>query len=78
MNEKEKDKLRILKYISSTKESTISVAEIVEYSGAERMRVFPILYELHLDNVLAVSSHTYWGIPTYYFVQKITDKIRKR
>lgn len=69
MDEKTKDRIRILRYISSVEEPVVSVSNIEKYSGAEKLRVFPILYELYLNKMLTPSSYTYWGVPAGYYVR---------
>lgn len=70
MDEKTKDRVKILRYISSIKEPVVSVSDIEKYSGADKLRVSPILYELYLNKALILSGYTRWGIPDGYFVRK--------
>lgn len=70
MDEKTKDRVKILRYISSIKEPIVSVPDIERHSGADKLRVSPILYELFLSGALAPCSYTFWGIADGYYVQK--------
>lgn len=71
MDEKAKDRIKILSYIKSVETPSVSVADIAQHSGAERFRVFPILYELYLNDVLVPESYTFWDVPAGYFVRKL-------
>lgn len=66
MDAKTKDIIKILSYINTVKEPTVSVSDIIQQSGAEKLRVLPILYELYLNNAIIASSYTYWGVPHEY------------
>ncbi|MBQ0019119.1 MAG: undecaprenyl/decaprenyl-phosphate alpha-N-acetylglucosaminyl 1-phosphate transferase [Bacteroidales bacterium] len=52
MNNKEKDQLAIVKYL--TGKESVNVEDIVKESGADPMRVYPILFEMEQDHVLEV------------------------
>lgn len=70
MDQKEKDTQYILDYIRSKDLSKITVSEVVEYSGADYLRVFNILYEMYLKGLLEVDQCTKWGAPESYIVKK--------
>lgn len=70
MDQKEKDTQYILDYIRSKDLSVITVSEVVEYSGADYLRVFNILYEMYLKGLLEVGQYTKWGVPESYIVKK--------
>lgn len=74
MDEKTKDRIRILSYISCIEKPIVSVSDIEKYSGADKLRVFPILYELYLNKTLLPCSYTSWGVPDGYFVRELNLK----
>ena len=60
MNYKEKDTKAILAYLESVGNEA-SVDDIVKNSGAEKMRVYPILFELEQRGVVRRTKTTMWG-----------------
>lgn len=77
MDEKTKDRIKILIYISSINKPVVSVLDIERHSGADKLRISPILYDLYLNKVLTPSSYTYWGVPNGYFTRKFNLKTEK-
>lgn len=73
MDNKVKDRIKILRYINSVREPVVSVLDIEKYSGAEKLRVFPILYELFLSGTLIPNTYTFWGVPAEYYVRKFNS-----
>lgn len=73
MDEKTKDRIKILRYISSINEPVVSVPDIERHSGADKLRVFPILYELFLSGALTPNTYTFWGVPAEYYVRKFNS-----
>ena len=60
-NYKQQDFNKILSYL---KENSISsVDAIIQESGAEPLRVYPILFELLQEKVIRVVEETGWGAP---------------
>lgn len=60
-NYKQQDFNKILSYL---KENSISsVDAIIQESGAEPLRVYPILFELIQEKVIRVVEETGWGAP---------------
>ncbi len=60
-NYKQQDLNKILSYL---KENSISsVDAIIQESGAEPLRVYPILFELIQEKVIRVVEETGWGAP---------------
>ena len=60
-NYKQQDFNKILSYL---KENSISsVDAIIHESGAEPLRVYPILFELIQEKVIRVVEETGWGAP---------------
>ena len=60
-NYKQQDINKILSYL---KENSISsVDAIIQESGAEPLRVYPILFELIQEKVIRVVEETGWGAP---------------
>lgn len=58
---KKKDAAAILAYLEGKK--AVSVDDIVSYSGAEKLRVYPIVIELNLAGRLRVDEVTGDGAP---------------
>ena len=52
MNNKEKDMAAIVNYLQGR--GVVEVEEILEQSGAERLRVYPILFELEQEGLIEV------------------------
>lgn len=52
MNNNEKDMVAIVNYLQGR--GAVEVEEILEQSGAERLRVYPILFELEQEGLIEV------------------------
>lgn len=61
MSYKQQDRDRILSYLQTHPVSTVDA--IIRESGAERLRVYPILFELSLESVIRVVEESEWGAP---------------
>ena len=59
---KSQDRERILSFISSQGGSAL-VEEVMERSGAEPMRVYPLLFELRQEGLLAYEEEEEYGSP---------------
>ena len=59
---KQQDRERILSFISSQGGSAL-VEAIMERSGAEPMRVYPLLFELRQEGLLAYEEEEEYGSP---------------
>lgn len=70
MNYKIIDTQRIVDYINSFSGSAISVEEILQHSGADKLRVYPALFELEQDGWLEVVEREELGAPTVVRVRK--------
>lgn len=60
-NYKQLDRERILSYLKANPIS--SVDAVIEHSGAEKLRVYPILFELNQEKIIHVVEETEWGAP---------------
>ena len=60
-NYKKQDREQILAYLKAHPIS--SVEAIMEESGAEPVRVYPILFELNQEKIIRVLEETGWGAP---------------
>ena len=60
-NYKKQDREQILAYLKAHPIS--SVEAIMEESGAEPVRVYPILFELNQEKKIRVLEETGWGAP---------------
>ena len=60
-NYKKQDREQILAYLKAHPIS--SVDAIMEESGAEPVRVYPILFELNQEKIIRVLEETGWGAP---------------
>lgn len=54
---------RIKAYIEGRGGSEVSVEDIMEHSGAERLRVYPILFEMEQASWLEVTAESELGAP---------------
>ena len=61
MNYKQLDRERILSYLNANTVSTVDA--IIEHSGTEKFRVYPILFELNKGKIIRVVEETEWGAP---------------
>ena len=61
INYKQLDRERILSYLNANPVSTVGA--IIEYGGAEKFRVYPILFELNQENIIRIVEETKWGVP---------------
>ena len=62
MDYKHRDTLRILRYLQQHKEG-ISVDAILQHSGADKLRVYPALFELEQEGRLEVLERETLGAP---------------
>lgn len=62
MNYKEQDRKAIMDYIQK-KGGVVAVDDIIENSGAEKLRVYSILFEQKIDKVIEVVEEGYLGTP---------------
>ena len=60
MDYKQQDTLRILDYLRRYPDG-VSVDDIIEHSGADRLRVYPALFELEQDGQLEVLEREVLG-----------------
>ena len=61
MNYKQQDRDKILSYLQT--HSVSIVDDIVNQSGAERLRVYPILFELRQEKIIQILEESEWGAP---------------
>ena len=61
MDYKQQDRDKILSYLQAYPISTVDA--IIQESGAERLRVYPILFELNLEKRIRVVEESEWGAP---------------
>ena len=61
MNYKQQDRDKILSYLQTHSVSTVD--SIIKESGAERLRVYPILFELRQENIIQILEESDWGVP---------------
>jgi hypothetical protein len=62
INYKELDTERILIYIESF-DHEVPVDEIIANSGADKLRIYPLLFELEHDGMLEVCQRDMFGAP---------------
>lgn len=61
INYKEQDRNAILAYLAGGK--CTQVEDIIKYSGANKLRVYPILFELEQENKIVVMNTEKFGSP---------------
>ena len=61
MDYKQQDRDKILSYLQAHPISTIDA--IIQESGAERLRIYPILFELNQEKRIRVVEESEWGAP---------------
>ena len=70
MDYKYLDTQRILRYLQQHKEGT-TVDTILQYSGADKLRVYPALFELEQEGRLEVLEREELGAPTKVRLRKL-------
>ena len=60
-NYKQLDRERILSYLRANPVS--SVDAIIKHGRAEKLRVYPILFELNQEKIICIVEETEWGAP---------------
>lgn len=70
MNYKILDTRKIVDYIDSFSGSAIPVEDIIQNSGADKLRVYPALFELEQSGWLEVVEREELGAPTVVRVRK--------
>ncbi len=63
MNYEERDMYRIIDYVISAG-GDASVDDIITYSGAEKLRIYPLIFKMKLDGIITVTETNMWGAPT--------------
>lgn len=63
INYKELDRKAILDYLSSHAGTEVEVAKIIAEGGANKLRVYPILFELSMEGVVKITTQTELGTP---------------
>ena len=61
MNYKQQDRDKILSYLQARPISTVDA--IIQESGAERLRIYSILFELSQEKRIRVVEESEWGAP---------------
>ena len=61
MDYKLQDRDKILSYLQAYPISTVDA--IIQESGAERLRVYPILFELNQEKIIRILEESEWGAP---------------
>ena len=69
-NYKHFDTQRILRYLQQHKEGA-TVDAILQYSGADKLRVYPALFELEQEGRLEVLEREELGAPTKVRLRKL-------
>ena len=69
-NYKYLDAQRILRYLQQHKEGT-TIDAILQYSGADKLRVYPALFELEQEGRLEVLEREELGAPTKVRLRKL-------
>ena len=69
-NYKYLDTQRILHYLQQHKEG-VTVDAILQYSGADKLRVYPALFELEQEGRLEVLGREELGAPTKVRLRKL-------
>ena len=64
MNYKAIDTRRIIGYIYSFPGSVIGVEDIIQNAGADKLRVYPALFELEQEGIIDVLEREELGAPT--------------
>ena len=77
MNYKEIDTQRIIDYIG-TFANGVSVDDIILHSGADKLRVYPALFELEQSGWLEVLEREELGAPSMVRKKKVEEKKNDR
>lgn len=59
MDNKERDTAAIVNYMQGKKK--VTVEDIIKESGADKLRVYPILFELEQDGIIEVTKRASLG-----------------
>ena len=62
VNYKELDRKRLIAYLADN-EGVVDVKDLLENSGADQLRVFPLLFELSREGVIEVLEEDKLGAP---------------
>ena len=69
MNYKQQDRDKLLSYLQAHPISTVDA--IIEHSGAEKLRIYPILFELNQENIIRAVEETEWGAPMKVILNEV-------
>jgi len=71
MNHKLQDRQRILSFLEAHPVTTVET--ITRESGANRLRIHPLLFELAQENIIQVVEESEWGAPTAVKLKRINS-----
>ena len=63
MNYEEIDQYRIIDYMIAVG-GDVAVDDIIAFSGAEKLRVYPLIFKMKLDGLITITETNMWGAPT--------------
>lgn len=75
MTNKERDFMRIVRYLLSTRGRVITMQNVREMPNVEKLRAFPILYQLYLDGRIEVTKRSFWGIPEEFKLKNNNKRV---
>ena len=73
MNYKAIDTRRIIDYIYSFPGSVIGVEDIIQNAGADKLRVYPALFELEQEGFIEVLEREELGAPKVICKQRVSS-----
>lgn len=72
-SQKISDVILILRYIDNCGVKGANISELKQYSGADPLRIFPIVYQLYLDGEIKITKSSFWGAPEEFALCKRLD-----
>ena len=64
------DRKAILDYLTSVPDGEVEVSKVMAESGADKFRVYPLLFELQLEGIIAVTQESDMGTPRRVALRK--------
>ena len=71
MNYKQQDRDKILIYLHAHPVSRVEA--VIQESGAERLRIYPILFELSQESVIRILEISEWGAAIKVELLNVTE-----
>lgn len=75
MTHRERDFIRIARYLLATKDELITIQDITQIPNIEKFRVLPIIHQLYIKGRIEAVKCSFFGTPEEFRVKRANKKI---